>query len=65
MPGLLGVPALRRWAAGKACQAYHHGFIRGLAQDPKAIVLAVVNHEGSGGNRRAETAVPLAGIIKN
>jgi hypothetical protein len=59
------VPAVRRWAARKACQAYHHGFIRGLAQDPKAIVLAVVNHEGSGGNRRAEPAVPLAGIIKN
>jgi hypothetical protein len=65
VPGLLGVPAVRRWAARKACQAYHHGFIRGLAQDPKAIVLAVVNHEGSGGNRRAEPAVPLAGIIKN
>jgi hypothetical protein len=30
-----------------ACQAYHHGFIQGLAHDPKATVLAIVNNEGS------------------
>ncbi|MDQ3763651.1 MAG: hypothetical protein M3460_19120 [Actinomycetota bacterium] len=42
VPGLSGVPPLRRWAARKACQAYHHGFIQGLAHDPKAAVLAIV-----------------------
>jgi hypothetical protein len=47
VPGLLGVPALRRWAARKACQAYHLGFIQGLAQDPKAAVLAIVNNEAA------------------
>ncbi|MGH4014006.1 MAG: hypothetical protein ACRDSL_08785 [Pseudonocardiaceae bacterium] len=47
VPNLLGVPALRRWVARKACQAYHHGFIQGLAQDPRATVLAIVD-DGSG-----------------
>jgi hypothetical protein len=45
VPGLLSVPPLRRWAAHKASQAYHHGFIQGLAQDPKAVVLAIVDNE--------------------
>lgn len=44
-PGLLGLPALRRWAARKASAAYHHGFLRGLAQDPKAIMLAITANE--------------------
>ncbi|MGH3979194.1 MAG: hypothetical protein ACRDRZ_09375 [Pseudonocardiaceae bacterium] len=47
VPGLLGVPALRRWAARKACQAYHHGFVQGLAKDPRAAVLAIV-YDGAG-----------------
>jgi hypothetical protein len=47
VPGFLGVPAVRRWAARKACQAYHHGFIQGLAQDPRAAVLAVVNNDAA------------------
>ncbi len=42
VPRLLRVPPLRRWAARKASQAYHHGFIQGLAQDPRATVLAIV-----------------------
>ena len=45
VPGLRPVPALRRWVARKAGQAYHHGFIRHLAQDPKAVTLAIVGHE--------------------
>jgi hypothetical protein len=45
VPGLRPVPALRRWVARKAGQAYHHGFIRGLAQDPKAVTLAIVGTE--------------------
>jgi hypothetical protein len=45
LPGILGLPALRRWAARKACQAYHQGFIQGLAQDPRATVLAVIDNE--------------------
>jgi hypothetical protein len=48
VPGLLSaMPPLRRWAARMACQAYHHGFIQGLAHDPKATVLAIVNNEDS------------------
>jgi hypothetical protein len=45
VPGLSGVPGLRRWAARKACQAYHHGFIQGLTRDPKATVLTIVGNE--------------------
>jgi hypothetical protein len=47
VPGLRPVPALRRWVARKAGQAYHQGFIRGLAQDPKAVTLAVVGTEAA------------------
>ncbi|MGH4011726.1 MAG: hypothetical protein ACRDTH_26765 [Pseudonocardiaceae bacterium] len=52
VPDLLGLPALRRWAARKACQAYHHGFIQGLTQDPKATVLAIVDDEAGSRTRR-------------
>jgi hypothetical protein len=45
MPSLLDVPALRRWGARKACQAYHHGFIQNLTHDPKATILAIVDNE--------------------
>ncbi|MGA9310257.1 MAG: hypothetical protein WBV74_07785, partial [Pseudonocardiaceae bacterium] len=48
VPGLLKVPALRRWVAGKARQAYYQGFVQGLAQDPKATVLAIVDNEAAG-----------------
>jgi hypothetical protein len=44
-PNLLGVPALRRWAARKACQAYHHGFIHNLTKNPKTTVLAIIDNE--------------------
>jgi hypothetical protein len=44
-PGLLGVPPLRQGVARKGSQAYHHGFIQGLAHDPKAAVLAIVDNE--------------------
>jgi hypothetical protein len=40
--GVVALPVLQGWLAGKACQAYHHGFIEGLARNPKASVLAVV-----------------------
>ncbi len=42
LPGLLRLSPLRRWATRKASQAYHHGFIQGLAQDPKAAMLEIV-----------------------
>jgi hypothetical protein len=45
VPSLFPVPPLRRWVARKAGQAYHHGFIRGLARDPKAATLAIVGAE--------------------
>jgi hypothetical protein len=47
IPGLLDMPAIRRWAARKAGHAYRRGFIHNLTQDPKATVLAVVDHEES------------------
>jgi hypothetical protein len=47
LPGLLGIPPVRRWAARKAGQAYHQGFIQGLAHDPKATVLAIVDNEAA------------------
>lgn len=45
VPGLLKVPALRRWAARKAREAYYQGFVQNLAQDPRATVLAIVDSE--------------------
>ncbi|MGH3695018.1 MAG: hypothetical protein ACRDRX_13705 [Pseudonocardiaceae bacterium] len=47
VPGLAGMAPVRRWVARKACQAYHHGFIQGLARDPRAAVLAIVDEAGS------------------
>jgi hypothetical protein len=48
VPGFRGVPAFRRWAAHKARQAYHDGFIQSLAHDSKAVVLTIVDsHAGS------------------
>lgn len=47
LPGLLSTPPLRRWATRKARQAYHHGFIQGLAHDPKATVLTIVDNEAA------------------
>lgn len=41
IPALLG---MRRWAASKARQAYHRGFIDGLTRDPTATVLAVIDN---------------------
>jgi hypothetical protein len=48
-PALLSLPALRRWAARKASHAFYHGFIRGLAQDPRAIVLDITGIERTDG----------------
>ncbi|MGH3974200.1 MAG: hypothetical protein ACRDS9_12875, partial [Pseudonocardiaceae bacterium] len=45
VPGVLSVPPMRRWVVRKACQAYHHGFVQGLAHDPKAAVLTIVDNE--------------------
>jgi hypothetical protein len=58
VPGSTSVAPVRRWIARKACQAYHHGFIQGLAQDPRATVLAIVDEAGSdtGPRRTLETA---------
>ncbi|HKS50932.1 MAG TPA: hypothetical protein VJS67_03590 [Pseudonocardiaceae bacterium] len=47
VPGLRPVPVLRRWVARKAGQAYHDGFIQGLAQNPKSTTLAIVGAEAS------------------
>ncbi len=47
LPGLLGIASSRRWGACKTGQAYRHGFIKGLAHDPKATVLAIVGNEAA------------------
>jgi hypothetical protein len=47
VPALRAIPPLQRWVAGKAGQAYHHGFIRGLAEDPKTVALAIVGDEAA------------------
>jgi hypothetical protein len=56
MPGLLGVSPLRRWVARKGSQAYHHGFIQGLAHNPRAAVLAIVDNEAGFVHGRSATA---------
>jgi hypothetical protein len=43
VPGFTSMAPVRRWVARKGCQAYHQGFIQGLAQDPRATVLAIVD----------------------
>jgi hypothetical protein len=55
VPGLMRAPALRRWAAGKARQAYYQGLIRGLAHDPRATVLAIVDTKAAGAQELAMT----------
>ncbi len=54
VPGLIGMAPVRRWVARKAAQAYHHGFIHGLSQDPRATVLAIVDEAGSRTDARRE-----------
>jgi hypothetical protein len=39
--GLLAVPILGEWLAGKGREAYHRGFVEPLAADPKRSILAV------------------------
>jgi hypothetical protein len=53
------VPALRRWVTHKGSQAYHHGFIQGLAHDPKAAVLAIVEEAGLPTGARAGSDAPM------
>lgn len=60
VPGVLSVPAFRGWTARKAREAYHHGFIRGLAHDPKAVVLTIVDHAGLHTDARATSIHGLA-----
>ena len=43
---VVDVPLLRGWLGRKACQAYHRGFIEGLARDPKGSIDAVVQEAG-------------------
>ena len=54
--GILAVPGLGRWLSGKCCQAYHHGFVRPLAEDPKAVVLALVD-DGTGEHGRRPAGI--------
>jgi hypothetical protein len=55
---VVGLPVLRGWLGRKACQAYHQGFIEGLARDPKGSVAAVVERAGgTASERRVPAAV--------
>jgi hypothetical protein len=56
VPKFWGVPAFRRWAARKASQAYHHGFIQGLAHDPKAVVHRIVENQADSATGARPTA---------
>ncbi|MGH3768289.1 MAG: hypothetical protein ACRDTX_24585 [Pseudonocardiaceae bacterium] len=63
LPGLLIGPPLRQWAARKACQAYHRGFIEGLAHDPRAVVLAIVNNETGSDDSADQLSEQLVGAL--
>lgn len=54
---VVDVPLLRGWLGRKACHAYHHGFLRGLAGDPQGCVAAVV--EGAGPANDGVPAEPV------
>lgn len=56
----IDVPVLRGWLAGKACHAYHQGFLEGLARDPRGAVGAVVADGGSGAGVGAGALVAAA-----
>lgn len=47
---VVDLPVLRGWLGRKACQAYHEGFIEGLARDPKGSIMAVVGAAGGAGD---------------
>ncbi|MDQ3978349.1 MAG: hypothetical protein M3314_02190 [Actinomycetota bacterium] len=49
---VVDLPILRGWLGRKACQAYHQGFIEGLARDPKGAIVAVVETAGGPGQKR-------------
>ena len=53
---VVDLPVLRGWLGRKACQAYHQGFIEGLARDPKGSIVAVVQTAGGAGTNRWATA---------
>lgn len=45
--GIFAVPFLGSWLSDKCCQAYHDGFVKPLAHDPGAALLALVQDAGS------------------
>ncbi|MGH9183881.1 MAG: hypothetical protein ACRDZ9_08780 [Acidimicrobiales bacterium] len=56
--GLPPLPGLRQWISGKACQAYHAGFMHKLVHDSKATVFTVV--EGAAPRAVAASATSQA-----
>jgi hypothetical protein len=45
--GVFAVPVLGSWLGEKCCQAYHHGFVEPLADDPQRALLSVVASRAS------------------
>lgn len=64
VPRLTSVALVRRWVARRARQAYYRGFIQGLAQDPRAAVLAIVDEAGSGMGARRQLGAAQRAICR-
>lgn len=45
--GILALPVLGPWLAGRCCHAYHRGFVEPLARDPRPVVLALTEGEAT------------------
>jgi hypothetical protein len=41
--GPFGAPILGPWLSRRCCQAFHHGFVEPLAQDPAPVLLGLVH----------------------
>ena len=52
--GVMALPVVGRWLAGRCCHAYHQGFVEPLARDPQPVVLALT--EGDAERRRPALA---------
>jgi hypothetical protein len=56
--GILALPVLGGWLAGRCCHAYHRGFVEPLARDPHPVVLALT--EGEAEHRQPALAASVS-----
>jgi hypothetical protein len=40
--GVMGLPVVGPWLSRRCCQAFHHGFVVPLAEDPATVLLDLV-----------------------